>query len=888
MSNTITAYFKGRIGVAESVYQNDYGIVMAFDSIDLPAHFDCYFSRLNQEEALPGLGADNRVTIPNSILANPGNVTIHIPLHTGEDDSEVEYVIYFKVIGRARPIDDGTPAQMTAIERALALLSQPITNIEEIVNEALSFTGETFEEMKQDLQDDFDNYTDTLEGDLATWKGGVESDFDNLDAQFQTAVSALTVDSEVQNIRVGDDGVTYTSAGDAVRTQFSNVKSAIDKMAYQVVGKNKWNSGNLRVGWYGNNQFYSNANMRSTWAIPVSEGDIVTVSYLDEHDETKLANIYGLAIMDADNTIISTPTTSGNTYTVPSGVDYVGVSVRTETYGMNVQVELTSDGTFTTYEPYTVTPILKNDVVIPEVQGARGDYDSLGDRLDALSLLEKNSVTFNLFDFSKAVDGFLNSSGETGTTPATTSSTYVTSDYIEASQGDVFIGSAKGVLIGHDNLATIGYFAEYDENKALLRYDSTNATKVVTNANTKYVRCSIRYASYNAPLKIEKNKYGLYTTYQNYGIKRNIDIPTFAFIPKYIYCAVGRTIEVYNEQVCLNADKYNIQWICDVGSALKRKFSITGTNEMLSSRTDSQLSLGQYRLFLNIYDDENNIVWQGCSIICIVSAINSAKTVIPIGDSLTNWKKWLPEVIRLSSNNISFVGTRYSGLDQDSEGNTYPSGTIHHEGRSGWSAESYLQDTSYTYDNRYDGAEGVLGTSNPFWDGDAFSLNHYLTTQEKSEPTAIQIWLGTNDIAKGIEPSVTNIMSMVNTIRTEYPSLPILVCNTIYRSDQNGYGSSSGDGYADINGASQYSYGENVKVMTLAERLTEELLSVSDAYVIPIYCSHDSKYNFGWVEKAVNPRAAQNEYVPSESVHPTAQGYYQIADVLYSAYSAIL
>lgn len=221
MSNTITAYFKGRVGVAEAVYQNDYGIVMAFDSIDLPAHFDCYFTVTGSDEAIPGVGADNIVAIPNAVLAKSGKVEIHIPLHAGSNDSEVEYVAYFKVIGRARPEDDGTPAQMTAIERALALLSQPITNIEEIVNEALAFTGETFEEMQEDLDE---WKTDTEEG-LETWKGGVESDFDNLDAQFQTAVSALTVDSEVQNIRVGDDNVTYTSAGEAVRTQFSNVKS---------------------------------------------------------------------------------------------------------------------------------------------------------------------------------------------------------------------------------------------------------------------------------------------------------------------------------------------------------------------------------------------------------------------------------------------------------------------------------------------------------------------------------------------------------------------------------------------------------------------------------------------------------------------------------------
>lgn len=288
MSNTITAYFKGRVGVAESVYQNDYGIVMAFDSIDLPAHFDCYFSRLNQEEALPGLGADNRVTIPNSILANPGNVTIHIPLHTGEDDSEVEYVIYFKVIGRARPIDDGTPAQMTAIERALALLSQPITNIEEIVNEALSFTGDTFDEMKAELQEDFDNYTETLEGDLATWKGGVESDIDDvehdftvLQNQFDTAVAAVSTDTELTDIRVGDDEVTYTTAGLAVRTQFANLKSELEA-AYEKTETMTLYSGIYLTGATSVGSVYTptfNASVGYYFAIiEVVKGDYLTIT----------------------------------------------------------------------------------------------------------------------------------------------------------------------------------------------------------------------------------------------------------------------------------------------------------------------------------------------------------------------------------------------------------------------------------------------------------------------------------------------------------------------------------------------------------------------------------------------------------------------------------
>ena len=56
----------------------------------------------------------------------------------------------------------------------------------------------------------------------------------NLDAQFQTAVSAVTVDSEVQNIRVKADGTTATSAGNAVREQVSELKEDLGQLSGEI------------------------------------------------------------------------------------------------------------------------------------------------------------------------------------------------------------------------------------------------------------------------------------------------------------------------------------------------------------------------------------------------------------------------------------------------------------------------------------------------------------------------------------------------------------------------------------------------------------------------------------------------------------------------------
>lgn len=57
-----------------------------------------------------------------------------------------------------------------------------------------------------------------------------EGDIDSLEAQFTTVVAAVTTDTEVTNIRVGDDGVTYDTAGNAVRKQFSALKSNLNNL----------------------------------------------------------------------------------------------------------------------------------------------------------------------------------------------------------------------------------------------------------------------------------------------------------------------------------------------------------------------------------------------------------------------------------------------------------------------------------------------------------------------------------------------------------------------------------------------------------------------------------------------------------------------------------
>lgn len=54
-----------------------------------------------------------------------------------------------------------------------------------------------------------------------------ESNIQIMNGRLDTAISAVTTSTEVTDIRVGDDGVTYQTAGTAVRTQLSNLKSEL-------------------------------------------------------------------------------------------------------------------------------------------------------------------------------------------------------------------------------------------------------------------------------------------------------------------------------------------------------------------------------------------------------------------------------------------------------------------------------------------------------------------------------------------------------------------------------------------------------------------------------------------------------------------------------------
>lgn len=435
----------------------------------------------------------------------------------------------------------------------------------------------------------------------------------------------------------------------------------------------------------------------------------------------------------------------------------------------------------------------------------------------------------------------------------------------------------RAVLIPIENViyttSSAPRFVHYlDSNKLLLQVD-TNPTTIIDNTsiNAAFLALTLYMAATDFVLKKDGEKG--YEEYTGHGawVFDNLEQETTLhhYLPSEICCAVGRTIELYNNLVCLEADKYHVNWTCDVGTTFERKFSVTGAAS----------NVGNHSLVMDLYDDNMNLVASYDTVLKIVNpSITTQMNGVPIGDSLTNQKEWIPEVQNLSDNKIKFIGTR-----------GYNDAAYNQEGRSGASSSWYVGNNTYTFDNHYIGNPTVSGSANPFWDGTKFSLSHYNTTQSAyigGTPDFIVILLGINGLSFDNTTNVANIKTMVDNIRSEYPSLPVFVCNTPYRSNQNGYYSIGSDGYHSV---ADFQFGSDTKIMDLQNKIENVFAGYSNVHVVPMSLCMDREYDYGNVPTPVNPRLTEITIdIPNESVHPQLPGYYQMADALWSSIAAHL
>lgn len=432
------------------------------------------------------------------------------------------------------------------------------------------------------------------------------------------------------------------------------------------------------------------------------------------------------------------------------------------------------------------------------------------------------------------------------------------------------------------NAIGIVRIAFFDKNKKFISGDRDIGNIFTTPSDAYYVILTYvaneNMTEERMPMVCEgKNVPEVYLPYKNeYIIKvveyvKKDDLKPHAYMPDVIYCALGRTIDIYNNQVCIDADKFHLCWTCDIGFGEGRKFTVVPS------------TIGDYSLKLDIYDDNNILVWTKTSTLKVVNAkISGSITILPIGDSMTHGgATWQDEVSnKLSNGAITYVGS----LEHDYRGTKY-----NHEGHNGATASNFLN------------SEMLRGLTNPFYNPVTakFDWNYYKANTGIS-PDVIQIALGTNDVNGGTtEQAVSNIAEMVDLIRADDIKIPIFICNAIYRSNQDGIAHQlNTQGYNMGNGV--YKYGEDVKIQNLMIGLEKRLADYENVYFIPLALCHDSDNNFGKQTVKLNSRSKETITIPHDSIHPNKAGedgstygydivgYLQFADIMFSTFSGLI
>lgn len=325
------------------------------------------------------------------------------------------------------------------------------------------------------------------------------------------------------------------------------------------------------------------------------------------------------------------------------------------------------------------------------------------------------------------------------------------------------------------------------------------------------------------------------------------------YLPEKYYAAAGLTMEIYNSQVTnqgAHITQYDVLWECEVGESLERKFQIAATEDLV----------GEYPLTVSVYAADGMLMARETSTLCIVEPKQWQFSVLVIGDSLSANGALYNRLQELLGQQLICNGTRgYEGYLT--------------EARLGFSAADYLSETGYYLE------EGE--TVHKFWNPKTgrFDWNYYKETTG-FHPDAVVLHLGTNGLLSG-EENADNIAKIVELIRKDDKKIPIYVVNTIYQSDQNGIGSMKMN-QGSLMFPGEYKQERDLAVFQLMSDLKEKLEGKKNVYLVPAGISVDSENVFQTEERPVNPYSDKTESVAVDAVHPTAAGYYQIADTIYS------
>lgn len=133
MSNILRVSFRGKQQItAKSLYQYDYGQVLKFVDLNLPAAYEVHFSNYEHGESTTVLATSNEVTIPDMYFTSGKDIYVWVYLHAGNSDGETKYQVNIPIIKRASISDEEpTVEEASVINQTIAALNAAVTESRE-------------------------------------------------------------------------------------------------------------------------------------------------------------------------------------------------------------------------------------------------------------------------------------------------------------------------------------------------------------------------------------------------------------------------------------------------------------------------------------------------------------------------------------------------------------------------------------------------------------------------------------------------------------------------------------------------------------------------------------------------------------------------------------
>lgn len=389
----------------------------------------------------------------------------------------------------------------------------------------------------------------------------------------------------------------------------------------------------------------------------------------------------------------------------------------------------------------------------------------------------------------------------------------------------------------------------------------------------------------------------------------------------------GDTFELFWKGIVEAFDPYahDILCKCDIGSCFARKFSV------MPSTT------GDHNLTVSVRDNAGNVLGSASTVLKVVhkaSSPSSPKNVLCVGDSLTAPGIWPHELDRRLTgtggtpiadglSNIKFIGTQkhndtafegYGGwtfttYNRESKSTAYVWITCTHDktvadqhstyrdaNGAVWKIETI--ETSKLKMIRQSGSTSmpVSGTlthasggehmssivftasetaaGNPFWDENEGKVNFASYAQRigASSIDYCYVLLGWNATGSSENAYKTEVRTFINNLLASYPSC-VVVLMGVQVPSLDGFGTSYG---------CDWNYMDKLRrVHDFDQWYADVAAEYSNVHTVSVAGQFDAEYGYPTSIVPVNVRSSKTEDRQSNGVHPSNDGYMQIADAAY-------